>query len=637
MGRSKLRVGFIGAGMIALKGHIPGWKLLKDEAQIVAVADLQEERARRVAREEGIPHAYGDWRSMLREQELDVVHVCTPNAYHKEQTIAALRAGAHVCCEKPAAPCRADAEAMFEAARAARRHLFIGQSARFISWGRAAKEIADSGRLGEIYFADGQALRRRGVPTWGWFHMKRHSGGGVVHDVGVHLVDLVYWILGNPRVRSVSAVTYSKIAPRGEKVETSVADSGAFEGVRFARPYRSRDFDVEDFAAAFIRLSDGVTFTLRLSWAANIPDNTESTCLLGTKGGLFWNPLTLVSNVGRYQATTSLKLPPDEHGWFTAHRRQAAHFLRVLRGEEELLVRREPLDLVVCCSENARHAEVVEACARAGVGVCVEKPMAANLRQALAMVRAARSAGTLLLVNWPMTWNPAARAAKELLDRGAVGRVLMITTRIGHTGPLGAGARHAGVSEEAAPLSPEELGAVWWHREAEGGGATLDFCGYGAMIARWFLGRPAQAALGMRANLNSPWGDADDNGVLVVRFPSALARFEASWTTADHGVGGGPVVYGAEGTLVLEEGEGRVSLTLCRGGRREACPLPPLPPGRHDLAHEVVHHLETGEPLHPTLDLPVNLDAMAILDAGLRSADSGKLEPVDDAVWCVGS
>ncbi len=326
---------------------------------------------------------------------------------------------------------------------------------------------------------------------------------------------------------------------------------------------------------------------------------------------------------------------PYTRGWNLEHALKNLGLPRSYDDYREML-RRERLDLVICCSENARHQEVVEACAAAGVGVCVEKPMAVNLSQALGMARAAKAAGTPLFVNWPMTWNPAARAAKELIDAGAVGRVLQITTRIGHTGPLGAGARHEGVSEEAAPLTPEELGAVWWHRLSAGGGAMLDFCCYGAMIARWFLGQPAQAAVGMRANLNSPWGDADDNGAMIVRFPAALARFEATWTTADHGAGGGPVVYGTEGTLVMEEGEGKVSLTVCKGGKRTPHPLKPLPEGRHDIAHETVHHLDTGEPLHPTLDLPVNLDAMAIVDAGIRSADSGKLEPVDNAAWRIG-
>ena len=298
----------------------------------------------------------------------------------------------------------------------------------------------------------------------------------------------------------------------------------------------------------------------------------------------------------------------------------------------------EPLDIVIVTSENARHPDVVEACAAAGAGVCVEKPMAMSLADALRMVRSVQGAATTMLVNWPMTWNPAAHKAKALIDSGAIGRVLQVKARLGHTGPLGSGAKHEGVAEEAAPLSATELGAVWWHSAAAGGGAMLDFCCYGAMIARWFVGEPAVAAVGMRANLNSPFGDADDNGAMIVRFPSAMALFEGTWTTWDHGVGGGPVVYGTEGTLVMETRDGKPVVREAHGtaGEARVHEVEPLAKGRHDIAHEYVHHLETGEAIHPTLDIPVNLDAMAILDAGIRAADSGKLEPVQSGTWCIG-
>ena len=298
----------------------------------------------------------------------------------------------------------------------------------------------------------------------------------------------------------------------------------------------------------------------------------------------------------------------------------------------------ERLDIVIVTSENAKHPEVVEACAAAGAGVCVEKPMAMSLSDALTMVRSVQAAGTTMLVNWPMTWNPAAHKAKALIDSGAVGRVIGVKARLGHTGPLGSGAKHAGVAQEAAPLTATELGAVWWHSLAAGGGAMLDFCCYGAMIARWFVGEPAVAAVGMRANLNSPFGDADDNGAMIVRFPSAMGIFEGTWTTWDHGVGGGPVVYGTEGTLVMETRDGKPVVREEHGsaGKTTVHKVRPLPKGRHDIAHEYVHHLETGDAVHPTLDIPVNLDAMAILDAGVRSADSGKLEPVQSGTWCVG-
>ena len=298
---------------------------------------------------------------------------------------------------------------------------------------------------------------------------------------------------------------------------------------------------------------------------------------------------------------------------------------------------KEKLDIVICCSENARHPEVVAACAAAGVHVCVEKPMARSLSDAVAMVRSVRAAGTKMLVNWPMTWNPSAHKTKALLDTGVIGRVIEVRTRLGHTGPLGSGAKHEGVAQEAAPLSANELSAVWWHDVAAGGGAMLDFCCYGAMLSRWLVGEPGVAAIGMRANLNSPFGNADDNGAMIVRFPQAMGLFEGTWTTFDHGVPCGPVVYGTDGTLVMDSVDGEPVVREEHGGGRTVIhPAEPLLEDRQNIAYEYVHHLATGEPVHPTLDMMFNLDAMAILDAGLRSADTGKLEPVSNAHWCIG-
>ena len=338
---AKLKVGVIGTGMIATAGHIPAWKSLKDDVEIVAVADILEDRAKLVAKTEGIPHAYGDWQKMLKEADLDIVSVCTPNAYHKEQTIAALQAGAHVLCEKPVATSAADAEAMFQAADAAGRVLLVGQSMRFTNRSRAAKEIMDSGRLGEVYFAETFFMRRRGIPKWGQFHMKKHSGGGPIYDLGVHAIDLLYWLLGNPAVLAVSGATYTKFGNRDEGLATSLADSGAPLGVLTPRPYDPNEFDVEDMAAGFIRLEGGITVAFKTSWAANIPQNARGTTILGTAGGLTLDPLTLVTNMGSYQVNIEPLVPPERGEVFAGHWGETAHLVRVIRGEEELLVKPE--------------------------------------------------------------------------------------------------------------------------------------------------------------------------------------------------------------------------------------------------------------------------------------------------------
>ncbi len=341
MAKEKLKVAVIGTGMIATSGHIPAWRDLPDDVEVVAVADILEERAKLIADGQGIPHAYGDWEKMLAELDLDVVSVCTPNSYHRAQSIAALQAGAHVLCEKPIATSHADAVAMFDAAEAAGKVLFVGQSSRFRNRSVAAKEIVEAGKLGEIYFAETYYLRRRGIPQWGQFHMKEHSGGGPIYDLGVHAIDLLYWLMGSPQVRAVSGATYTKLGNRDEHLATSLADSGAFLGVLTPRPYDFRDFDVEDMAAGFIRLAGDVCVAFKTSWAANVPKNFGATMILGTEGGLMMEPLTLVTNMGSYQVNVEAQVPEDEHGPFSGHWGETAHFVRVVRGEEELSVRPE--------------------------------------------------------------------------------------------------------------------------------------------------------------------------------------------------------------------------------------------------------------------------------------------------------
>lgn len=322
-------------------------------------------------------------------------------------------------------------------------------------------------------------------------------------------------------------------------------------------------------------------------------------------------------------------------GWNLRNARENYGLTNVYEKYEDLLLQ-ESCDIVVCCAENARHAEVVEACAQAGVHVLVEKPMADSLSNGLRMVRACRAADVTLVVNWPLTWSSAARKAKELIDDGAIGQVLEVKWRGGHTGPLGPGVRHPGVAETAAPMTGVERGATWWHQRDAGGGAMLDYCCYGSLVARWYIGEQALAAVGMRANLASAWGDADDNGAMIVRFPRAMALFEASWTTWDHGVSPGPIVYGTEGTLVVTRKGEQVIQLFRSDGTQETIMCDPLPPGDSNVAEAFIHHLETGAPLHPSLDADFNLEVMAILDAGVRSADSGKLEPVNNEVWCIG-
>jgi predicted dehydrogenase len=267
--------------------------------------------------------------------------VCTPNTYHYEQTIAALESGAHVLCEKPAAVNYADAVRMFDTAATAGRVLFVCQSLRFFNHMIAAKELVDSGRLGEIYFAEIIGMRRRGIPTWGQFHMKEHSGAGPVYDLGVHLLDGLLWLMGNPQVKAVSSMGYTKLGNRDEGLKASLAESGAPLGVLTPRPFDHREFDVEDMAAGFIRLENDTVVAFKVSWAANVPKETFNTLILGTEGGLQLDPFLLATNMGSYQVDVTPKIPPDRDHFFCGHWGATEHFLEVLRDQEELIVKPE--------------------------------------------------------------------------------------------------------------------------------------------------------------------------------------------------------------------------------------------------------------------------------------------------------
>jgi predicted dehydrogenase len=336
----RLRVAVIGTGMIANAAHIPAWKTLHNDAEVVGVADIREEAARETARRYEVPHAYTDPQRMLDELQPDVVSVCTPNVYHREWTIAALRAGAHVLCEKPITTSYANAVEMYAAADALDRLLYTSQSMRFMSVFRAAKDLVSAGLLGAFYYAEISAVRRRGIPRWGFFHMRQHNFGGPICDLGVHMLDALFWITGNPKVRSASGMTYTAFGDRDEGLVTSLAESGAPIGVFTPRPYDYREFDVEDFASGYIRLESGGTISLKTSWAVNMAENF-SLAVAGTEGGIQLPPLKLLNNLDRYQVEVAPKVLPDRDVPFPGHYDMIENFVKAMRGEEEMVVRRE--------------------------------------------------------------------------------------------------------------------------------------------------------------------------------------------------------------------------------------------------------------------------------------------------------
>lgn len=263
---TKLRVGVIGLGMG--KGHIRGYAT-HPQAEVVAIADLNEQVLATVGDEYGINGRYTSAEQMLAEANLDVVSIATPNKFHKAYTLAAFAAGCHVLCEKPMAMNAAEGREMLAAAEQAGKRLMINFSYRFSEPSFALKAQVDSGILGDIYFARTVWHRRRGIPRFGgWFGQKALSGGGPLIDLGVHRLDLALWLMGYPQPTWVMASAYNPIATR-LATEAGVA------------------YDVEDMAVALIKFANGATVEVEASWATNIREaELMETRLLGTKAGL---------------------------------------------------------------------------------------------------------------------------------------------------------------------------------------------------------------------------------------------------------------------------------------------------------------------------------------------------------------
>ncbi|MDP9238566.1 MAG: Gfo/Idh/MocA family oxidoreductase [Chloroflexota bacterium] len=315
------RIAIIGAGFITRVGHLPGYKAAV--ANVVAICDVNEEPARKLAAQYGIPRVYADWREMITAEAPDIVSVCLPNVLHREPTLFALDAGAHVLCEKPLATSVAEAAEMFAAAESAGRTLMAAQNWRWDGGSRAIKRIVDTGDLGDIYYAEATAMRRTGIPTWGVFHQKALSHGGALLDVGVHMLDLAIWLMGNPQPVRVSAQTQRKFGTRPDVAKM----------LRHA--WDPAKFDVEDFAVALVYFASGATLLLRTSWAAHIDAEVFSVRLAGTEGGATTTPPVVYRN--------HAGIPADEHLQLqkaSSYEREIAHWLRVVAGQEAPLVTR---------------------------------------------------------------------------------------------------------------------------------------------------------------------------------------------------------------------------------------------------------------------------------------------------------
>lgn len=271
----KLKVGIIGVGGIA-RVHIPGWHE-SEHTELVAGSDINEDILSRWGQEHSIKQLATDSMDLINDPEIDIIDICTPNNYHAPLAIAAMNAGKHVLCEKPLAAKPAEILDMIAARDASGKMLMTAQHFRFLGTSQAMKAEIDAGTLGEIYHARSWMLRRYALPTRVGFLLKEHSGGGPCIDIGVHVLDLTLWLMGNPEPVSVTGVARKELANI----------DGAFSAWGGDVP---KEMDVEEFASAFIRFENGATLMLEVSWLLHHDTLGEDmqVWLYGKEGGSHW-------------------------------------------------------------------------------------------------------------------------------------------------------------------------------------------------------------------------------------------------------------------------------------------------------------------------------------------------------------
>lgn len=296
---NKIKVAVIGTGSIS-NNHIKGY-LANPNVELYAFCDINEKQLHMMGEKYGVTRLFTDKDEMLKLPEIDAVSVCTWNSQHAPCTIAALNAGKHVLCEKPMALNAKEAEEMKAAAEKNGKLLMIGFVRRYGNDCKILQDFISKDFFGDLYYAKATYLRRDGNPG-GWFGDKSRSGGGPLIDLGVHVIDLVRYLSGNPKPVSVYGATFQKLFNReGSIGKTKYLSSSATD----------HDIcDVEDLASAMIRFDNGEVLAVEAAFSLNLKKDTGTIELFGTKAGAKLDPeLEIYTDINNYQADVNLVAP----------------------------------------------------------------------------------------------------------------------------------------------------------------------------------------------------------------------------------------------------------------------------------------------------------------------------------------
>ena len=296
----QVRTAIVGMGI----GRDNGRAIARNpRGRVVALCDLFEDRMQSFAKELPAPvKLYTDYKKMCRDKEIDAVFVGTPNQWHVPIALEAVKHGKHVLITKPLADTLPAAKRLVQAAEAEGVVNMMSLSARFSAATQYLGGMSRRGDFGELYYARARSVRRSGIPDWSLGFIQK--GGGAFRDMGVHVLDAVWWILGMPRPISATGVAGAKFGPHGQ---------GYWD---FRTPPKRfwREYNSDDYAGGFIRFANGIGLQVESFWASHQPGEFQIE-LFGTQAGAQLNPLMLYRTVQGAPQDITVSLPKGTDPW----------------------------------------------------------------------------------------------------------------------------------------------------------------------------------------------------------------------------------------------------------------------------------------------------------------------------------
>ncbi len=304
----KLKIALAGVGGISQIVRIPSLKKLED-VDLVAICDVDEAKVSFIADKYDIAHAYFDFQDLLSKEELDGIFICTPNNFHYPMALASIDQGIPTLVERPVALNSVQAQRLLEKSKNKDTYLVVGMNYRFREDAMILKEFIQKGEIGKPFYVKTGWLRHWSRPSLQqWLTDSKISGGGVIMDLGIQLLDLSLWLLGNPRVKNVRAYSYNLF----------------------------NEGDVEDSALVVIQTENDEAITVEVSWKMHLEKDLNYTHIFGKEGSAFMNPLRLYKELhGNLVNVTPVDFESKVDVFKKSFHNEILNFINVLKGDEE--------------------------------------------------------------------------------------------------------------------------------------------------------------------------------------------------------------------------------------------------------------------------------------------------------------